>query len=133
MNSSLLLKAFNKHFREFLEDIQIVFPDDEDVRSTKNALLALQKANPKILIRVWSEYIVEKYRDQIKSNDLSFFIEKSYLCDMDNMDNARIILDKIELLRDIVRRMSKLNQDKIMAYIINFTKISDLYNELSLI
>ena len=57
---SNLLTAFNDHFVEFLTDIQRVFPDDVDVLTAKNALLAIRKTNPKMIVKIWTKFIVDK-------------------------------------------------------------------------
>ena len=53
-----LLSVFNDHFAEFVSDIQNVFPEDTDILTAKNALLAIRKANPKLLVRIWIKYVV---------------------------------------------------------------------------
>ena len=71
-----LLKAFNDHFGEFVDDVQRVFPDDTDILTAKNSILLVRKANPKILVRIWNHYIVSKYRQQIELGNIDFFINK---------------------------------------------------------
>ena len=39
-DKSLILKGFNDHFVEFINDVQKVFPADADLLATKNALYA---------------------------------------------------------------------------------------------
>lgn len=128
MDNSTILKAFNDHFIEFLEDVQNVFPDNADILTAKNALLALRKANPVLIIKVWKDYIVFKYNDRIMSDDISFFIDKDYVEDVSDMGSSATIVKKINILREPVRNMGKENQDKVMKYLKNLTKLSKLYN-----
>jgi hypothetical protein len=44
------LSVFNEHFAEFVNDVHSVFPDDVDILTAKNSLIAIRKANPKQLI-----------------------------------------------------------------------------------
>lgn len=127
MDRSTILKTFNDHFLEFLDDISRVFPDDTDVAATKTALLAIRKANPRLIIQSWKEYVVAPYRTKIDSGDMSFFIEKDFTHDLRDVDGNSSILDKIDTLRDEVRSMSKDDQLKAMKYVQNLTKLSDLY------
>ena len=53
MDKSTILKAFNEHFVEFVDDISRVFPNNKDVNTTKNALLAIRKANPRMIMLCW--------------------------------------------------------------------------------
>lgn len=128
MDNSTILKGFNDHFIEFLEDVQNVFPDNADILTAKNALLALRKANPVLIIKVWKDYIVLKYNDRIMSDDISFFIDKDYVEDVSDMGSSATIVKKINILREPVRNMGKENQDKVMKYLKNLTKLSKLYN-----
>ena len=128
MDNSTILKTFNDHFIEFLEDVQSVFPDNVDILTAKNALLTLRKANPVIIIKVWKDYIVLKYNDQIMSDDISFFIDKDYVEDVGEMGSSSTIIKKINILREPVKNMGKENQEKVMRYLKNLTKLSKLYN-----
>jgi hypothetical protein len=118
------VKLFNDHFTEFVDDIQSVFPDDVDIATAKNALLAIRKANPKLLVRIWVQYVVEPYRAMIEAGDIDFFINKDYSSDVSKNENADKIMQSIDRLRKPVREMSSENQEKTMKYIQNLTKLS---------
>ena len=127
MDKSVILKAFNDHFVEFVEDIARVFPKNRDVSVTKNALLAIRKANPKLIITCWNEYVVTPYSQKIDDGDLSFFIDKDYTTDLKDMDGNDAIMQKIDKLRGQVREMSDDDQRKSMEYVQNLSKLSKLY------
>jgi hypothetical protein len=121
--------AFNDHFADFINDVQSVFPDDVDIATAKNALLAIRKANPKLLVKIWHQYVVIPYRTQIESGDISFFISKDYSVDLAKNDNADKIMESINRLRQPIKEMSTENQAKTMKYIQNLTKLSLLVNK----
>jgi hypothetical protein len=123
---SNILTAFNDHFMEFLSDIQSVFPEDPDILTAKNALSAIRKANPKMIVKIWKTFIADKYRDQIMNGDIGFFINKDYSEDVANSNSSDKIMDSINRLREPVRNMSQENQAKTMKYIQNLTKLSAL-------
>ena len=123
---SNVLTAFNEHFIDFLNDIQSVFPDDPDILTAKNALIAIRKANPKMIVKIWKAYIADKYRAQIDSNDISFFLTKDYSSDISIIKNSDKIIESIDRLREPIRNMGPENQVKAMKYIHNLTKLSDL-------
>jgi hypothetical protein len=125
--SANILGAFNDHFVEFVTDIQTVFPDDHDVLVAKNALLAIRKANPKIIVKIWNTYIVDKYRKQIDDGDISFFIEKDYSNDLANNDYSAKITEAIDRLRTPIKNMNVGEQAKTMKYIQNLTKLALIY------
>jgi len=131
MDKSNLLQAFNSHFVEFIDDIQSVFPNDADVMLAKTALSAIRKVNPKLIIKIWCEYIANKYETQIENGDLSFFIDKDYKDDLIYLSSSTsdTIISKINVLREPIRNMGEENQAKSMKYIINLSKLSKLYNQ----
>ena len=127
MNSQIL-KGFNDHFMELVEDIERVFPDDTDISTVKNSFTELRKANPKMVIKVYKEQILDLYRDQIESGNIDFFIDKDYKKDIGNIQDSEYILNKINILRDPVRDMEKADQDKVIQYIQNLSKLCDAYH-----
>jgi hypothetical protein len=123
---SNILTAFNEHFMEFLNDVQSVFPEDPDILFAKNALIAIRKANPKMIVKIWKKFIAEKYKNQIQDGDIDFFINKDYANDVSNASGSDKIMDSIDRLREPVRNMGPENQAKVMKYIQNLTKLSEL-------
>lgn len=131
MDSSTILKTFNNHFEDFVNDVQSVFPEDPEILSCKNVVLSIRKANPTTIIKIWRYYIADKYGNEIELGDISFFLDKDYNDDLTYMDesNTRNILNKINILREPIRNMGPENQGKSMKYIQNLTKLSKLYNK----
>lgn len=128
MDSRTLLKAFNDHFVEFVDDVVNVFPNNKDVLTTKNALTAIRKANPKLILSCWKEYVCVPYAQKIEDGDLSFFIEKDYTSDLKDMDGNDAIMQKIDRLRGQVRSMTEEDQQKSMKYVQNLSKLANLYD-----
>jgi hypothetical protein len=127
MSSSSLLSAFNDHFVEFISDIQSIFPSDADVLTAKNSLVMIRKANPKMIVKIWNTYVVGKYRSEIESGNLDFFVNKDYSQDITNTDNQGKIMECIDRLRNPIKQMGAENQAKTMKYIQNLTKLAALY------
>ena len=123
---SNILIAFNDHFLEFLNDVQSVFPTDPDILAAKNALTLIRKANPKMIVKIWKTFIADKYRDQIERGDISFFIDKDYTTDVSTASGSDKIMESIDRLREPVRNMGTENQAKVMKYIQNLTKLSNM-------
>ena len=83
--------------------------------------------NPKLLIKSWDIFVVGKYKNVIDSGDISFFINKDYSQDLVNQANSQKIIEAIDRLRNPVKMMNESEQLKIMSYIKNLTKLSELY------
>ena len=124
IGKSFIVKGFNKHFDEFIEDIQSVFPDDDEVKTTKNILVLFKKTNPKLLLEYWNAYISIPYKEPIENGDISFFINKDYSVDVTMTDS---ISGFIERLRGYVKNMTEENQSKSMKYIQNLCNLTKLY------
>lgn len=128
MSSPLvILGAFNDHFIEFMSDIVKVFPDDVEIATARNSVIMIRRANPKMIIKAWKAYIVDKYPNEIASGDISFFIEKDYTNDLTGDFKNNQIMDTIERLRRPVQKMTIDEQQKTMKYIQNLTKLTGVY------
>ena len=122
--SNNILTAFNDHFIEFVSDIQNVFPEDADILTAKNALITIRKANPKMIVKIWNAYIVGKYKSEIESGNLEFFMNKDYSQDVSGASNSDKIMDSINRLREPIKHMTPESQAKTMKYIQNLTKLA---------
>jgi len=123
---SNILTAFNEHFMEFINDIQSVFPEDIDILTAKNALIAIRKANPKMIVKIWNLFIVGKYKKEIEAGNIDFFLNKDYSSDLADAQNSDKIIESIDRLRGPIRNMTTENQEKVLKYIQNLTKLSEL-------
>jgi hypothetical protein len=121
-----ILAAFNDHFMDFVTDIQSVFPQDADILTAKNALITVRKANPKMIVKIWTTFIVGKYKGEIEAGNLAFFINKDYSSDVSEAANSDKIMESINRLREPIKNMSAENQAKVMKYIQNLTKLAEL-------
>lgn len=127
MNKVQILKGFNDHFMELVLDIERVFPNDNDISTVKNSFVELRKANPKLVIKVFKEQIYDIYNNQIEEGNIDFFINKNYQKDIGNIPESEYILNKINILRNPVRNMDKHDQDKVIKYMQNLSKLCNLY------
>jgi hypothetical protein len=111
---------------DFVTDIQSVFPQDADILTAKNALITVRKANPKMIVKIWTTFIVGKYKGEIEAGNLAFFINKDYSSDVSEAANSDKIMESINRLREPIKNMSAENQAKVMKYIQNLTKLAEL-------
>ena len=124
IGKSFIVKGFNKHFDEFIEDVQSVFPEDDEVKTMKNLLFLFKKTNPRLVLEYWNTYISVPYKEPIENGDISFFITKDYSADVSMTDG---ISNFIERLRGYVKNMTANNQSKSMNYIQNLCNLTKLY------
>jgi hypothetical protein len=124
---NLIRKTFNDEFLKFVNEVYVIFPNDRDIKKAKNALELLKKANPKLIIQIWYEYITKVYKSKIDAGDISFFLEKDYSKDLSDTSNSSRIMESINRLRDPINNMGETNQAISMKYIQNLTKLSEIY------
>jgi hypothetical protein len=131
MNKNQIIETFNKHFMDFIIDIERVFPDDMDIITSRKTLNKSLILMPKVLIRMFNDSFVQFYSDQIENGDLDFFIENDYRTKHGYKDGDEVwALDKIDVLREPIRKMSNEDKEKVIQYLKNLKKLSDLYNNL---
>lgn len=127
IDKSFIIKGFNKHFDEFIEDIQVIFPQDDEVKTMKSLLFLFKKTNPRLVLEYWNTFIRIPYQKPIENGDISFFINKDYSVDVTMTDN---ISNFIERLKGYVKDMTEENQKKSMKYIQNLCSLTKLYYDL---
>tara|TARA_B100000767_G_C19584959_1_gene458958 strand:- start:132 stop:524 length:393 start_codon:yes stop_codon:yes gene_type:complete len=127
MDKKQILSAFNDQFSEFVQDIHSVFPENNDLSTVKETLITLRKQNPRLVLLSFNEYVISQYRQQIEGGDINFFIDKDYKNDVSNVGSAKIILEKIDCLREPIRKMKTSEKSKVVKYMQNLVKLSDLY------
>lgn len=118
---------FNDHFVEFVEAVREAFPEDPDILTAKNALLAIRKANPKLIIKIWNQYIIVPYKEEIEQGDLDFFINKDYSNDLTYAGNSEQIMESINRLRKPVGQMNETEKQNVIKYLQNLSKLAALH------
>jgi len=131
-NKTTILRTFNTHFVDFIDDIIKVIPENSDILAAKSFFEITKKANPTIIIKIWFNLIYSPYATIIDSGDLEFFINKNYAEDLSTMQNSKEILKAIDSLRDPIRNMSETNKTHCLKYIQNLCKLSAVYNSMSM-
>tara|TARA_B110000858_G_scaffold198112_1_gene262620 strand:+ start:1587 stop:1970 length:384 start_codon:yes stop_codon:yes gene_type:complete len=120
-----ILKAFNNHFKEFLQDMILVFPHDTELKTSNVFMEGLIKMKPRSVLEVWKVKINDVYQEEIKKGDYNFFIEKNYDEDVGNGDNK--LTSSIKKMQKKISNMTKENKIKAMKYVQNLTKLCNLY------
>ena len=127
MNKSTILKTFNSHLMEFINDVIILMPEDLDLKTAATFMEGIKKVNPRLIISTWNNWVVTEYRTEIEFGDFSFFEDKDYSRDMVGSASENKILEVIERIREDVKSMGATNKNKTLKYMQNLTKLSDIY------
>jgi len=124
-----ILKVFNSQFTEFIADVQVVFPDDRNIKTAKFYVNKVVAVNPSLLIKAWHEYVTIPYSNEINGGNFAFFLEKDYKNDVGTSESydSENVLGAIQMIKEKAQLMSKDNQSKIVKYLQNLTKLSAMY------
>ena len=129
-NRQVLVKAFNRLFLEFLNDLLDVFPENQDIRQAKQYIDLLKGMNPSLFVNVWYAYY-SKYRSEIDEGDIfESALDKDYSGDLEGIDGGNDILDVFERLKPCVREMNETNRAVSIDYVRKMSRLSQLYQAL---
>jgi hypothetical protein len=123
-NRLLIVSCFNKKFEEFLTDLIIVFPEDQDFRMFKNSFQLLKNIDERKCISMFSQYAAT-YRVPILSKDEGFFFNQSFneLVPIAG-NNISILVDK---LKNMWSELDSTNRDTVWKYLTAFILLQDKY------
>lgn len=131
MDKSSLLKAFNQHFFEFLEDIIRIYPENKDITDGRTTFEFFKKANPTSIIKAWHQFVTLKYDATIENGNIDYFLEKDYKDDLNHMGNANEVMEIVDRLRVPMRSMSTESKASSLKYLQNLCKLSKMYSAMS--
>jgi hypothetical protein len=128
MEKSTILRTFNTHFFEFLEDVSSAISENEVLTSAIASFKLIKKLNPTTIIKVWYLQIYGPYVAEVERGDIAFIYEKDYQSDIGTLSNAGDIMKSIDALREPIRSMSDTNKGHTVKYIQNLSKLSSMYH-----
>lgn len=129
-NSSIIQRAFNQHLKDFVDDIERLFPDSVKVRTLKNSILAFIKMNPKKPIELWASKVNARYMSQIMNEDIGFFLKSDFSQDISEAKNKgiNVSVDLIDELKEHIKNMNNDNNiQSAIKYIKEMTQLCSLY------
>ncbi len=132
-DKSIVLRAFNKLFFDFIDDVISIYPDNVEMLSARDAFLTFKKLNPTCIAKVWYTSVYNVYKSELDSGNLDFFTEKDYSIDLtnSNVKNTQSVLGMIDKVREPIKNMSEANKAQVAKYIQNLNKLSNAYNSIA--
>jgi len=122
-----ILKAFNNHLLEFIDDLIVIFPEDLDIRTSKTFVKGIIKVNPKMISKYYYENIAVTYKNQFENADISFFINKDYNEDLGEDWKTNKIKATMDRWRNVLKNTKTENKNKAMKYFQNLSKLAEIY------
>ena len=128
-SNAQILNTFGKQVEEFMEDMLVIFPNDNVILRGKMYFEMMKKANPRFIIRVWKNRIAAKYGEHIANGNFDIFVTMDLSEDIiDNpADNKEEVVTHLQNMLNSIIKMDEHNKNKAFKYIQNITKLSEMY------
>jgi len=126
-DKSSINKAFNTLIFNFIDDIISIYPEQEDISIAKTSLMTFKQMNPTIVTKSWYKMVYIPYKDVIDAGDITFFFEKDYNADLQNIPNGKEIMKVIDKIRKPISQMDEKNKGHCAEYITKLSKLSQMY------
>jgi hypothetical protein len=137
MSKSQILQTFNSQFQDFIVDFQKIFPEEKTINLMKNSFIMLKKANPKLIMKVWNDKVVSKYKTELLNGDIDYFLNKDFNEDLKAVDEYKNVVDNsldkdhinnfINELKPKIKMMNDKNKEITVQYLQNLVNLSVLY------
>jgi hypothetical protein len=125
-----IMRAFNNHFIELLDDIISIYPENVEILTAKKSFETFRKMNPVVIIKAWHLYVYLPYSKYIEEGDLSFFFDKDYSSDLDSVANQDEVLKMIERVRTPFKQLSETDKEQTKKYLKNLNKLAVAYSQI---
>ena len=129
-DKSSINKAFNTLLFSFVDDIITIFPEQEDIATAKTSMMSFKQMNPSILIKSWYKMVYMPYANVIDAGDVSFFFDKDYSADLQNVPNGKELMKMIDKVRGPIRSMDETNRGHCAEYVLKLSKLSEMYSSM---
>ena len=129
-DKSTVSKAFNKHFFDFLSDLQGIFPDSKEIMFAKTSFETIKRLNTTAIIKAWYTSVSLPYGDEISNGNIDFFINKDYSADLADVNKNDEIIKMIERIRQPIATTTDTNKEHCLRYLQNLNKLSIAYQNL---
>ena len=129
-DKSSINKAFNTLLFSFVDDIITIFPEQEDIATAKTSMMSFKQMNPSLLIKSWYKMVYMPYANVIDAGDVSFFFDKDYSTDLQNVPNGKELMKMIDKVRGPIRSMDDTNRGHCAEYVLKLSKLSEMYSSM---
>jgi hypothetical protein len=122
VKDALIKELFIKNFKELLQDLSRLYPNDNTLRLCFLSFNTFASINPDYIIKETKLYL-EPYKDKILEKDEKFLmeeVEKDF-----SQEEHSWILDEMKRVKDIWRSpdTTRETKDNIWKYLTNFIKL----------
>ena len=120
------MRLFNQKAEEFCKDLVSSFPEVNEFKQLKSAMLLLKNLDEKKPRDIFSKFMTQQFRESIMGRDESFFLNdiEQHMVQVDGVDTSQ--WDNIvNLLRSLWIGLNDENKDIIWKYFQVLIAVSD--------
>lgn len=128
MDKSFIMRSFNTHFMELLDDILSIYPNNVEILTARKFFETLKRLNPAVLIKAWYKRVYTPYGAEMEQGNLDFFFQKDYAKDLTTVSGSDDIIRMIDDVRHPLSQLSEINREHSVLYLNNLNKLSVLYH-----
>ena len=115
------LNIFITQLTNFIDDLILIQPNDNDFKVFKNGISLLKRTNPRKILILFQNYI-NKYETKIIERDETFFLENQY----NEISKTENILEIMDKLKTYWNDMNDTNKEKVWKYFEILLKLSKM-------
>lgn len=132
IDRSTIIRVFNDHLFEFLEDVLKLLPGNRNMIAAIRSFQTVIAFNKAIIVKCWHKFVYLKYSSVIEAGDITFFFDKDYSDDLTKLNNPDKIIEIIDSIRNPVKEICEnlTNKEHAVTYIQNLSKLSVAYNDM---
>ena len=110
---SSFLTAFCNLIIRFNEELIDTFPNEQEFKTVKTAIMLMKQTNPRLLLNLFVSYI-EPWKEYVTNRNESFFINKDYDDEAQGDTNFLMLITR---LKQYWPNLSDKNRDCIWKYL----------------
>lgn len=123
------IRLFNQKAEEFCKDLASTFPEVNEFKQLKSAMLLLKNLDEKKPREIFHKFMTQQFKDCIMSRDENFFMNDVHIhvVQVDGIDTSQWE-NIVNLLRSLWIGLSDDNKDVIWKYFQVLITVSDKCN-----
>lgn len=126
MNKEECINLFNTKLKEFINDLNRAYPNDDDLLKFKASMNVLLLVNQRQLMKMYTDMVYVKYKTPILNKEESFFMNHSY--EEERGQHSEEFTERLIVkIKSYWSTMTDDNKEIVWSYFVLLTKLCDKY------
>lgn len=129
MKKEEYVNLFNTKIKEFIQDLNRVYPDDDDLMKFKASMNMLMVVSDRQLIKIYKDMVYSRYKTQILNKEEEFFMNHDYV--EERGEHSEEFTERlISKIKSYWKTMTPENRDIVWSYFTLLTRLCEKYETL---